>query len=394
MVPNQARSGRFVEQRAGSDGFAAFIPSRLVPNPAVDLTGLEALLDRANQALGRLDGVTLLLPDADYFLYAYLRKEAVLSSQIEGTQSSLSDLLLFERDEVPGAIRADVAETANYLAAVNQGLDRVRRGEPLSLRLLRDLHRTLLRGTRGGSRAPGDFRRIQNWIGGTGPADARFVPPPPQDVPDAMADLENFLNTAEAPMPILVRAALAHSQFETIHPFLDGNGRIGRLLVTLLLCADREPPERAPLSRPLLYLSLYLKQHRDEYYERLQRVRTDDAWEAWVSFFLSGVIDVAEQATDTTGRLIRMIEQDRADLHDLGRAAGSAQLVHGLLARDVVLSIPSAARELPVSEPTVASAITNLQRLGITREMTGRRRGRLYAYDRYLAILNEGTEPA
>jgi Fic family protein len=388
------RAGAFVAQQNGPEGYDAFVPATLPPEPALTVdVKLQALLDQANQNLGRLDGVTLLLPEPDLFLYAYIRKEAVLSSQIEGTQSSLSDLLLFEHQSAPGVPIADVEETSNYIAAMNHGLRRMEEGQPLSLRLLREVHGLLLQGARGAATNPGEFRRSQNWIGGTRPGNARFVPPPPHEVLPAMGALEKFLHDDPVKTPILVKAALAHAQFETIHPFLDGNGRVGRLLITLLLCAEREPPERRVLSRPLLYLSLYLKQNRDAYYEHLQRVRTDGAWEAWLAFFLEGVIDVAASATETTQRIVRLIAADRRRIAGIGRGAASAQQVHDLVAHRVVLTIPEATRALPLSEPTVAGAVAQLDRLGILREITGRARGRVWAYDEYLSILNEGTEP-
>jgi Fic family protein len=389
------RAGRFVPQAEGLEGFAAFSPRPLPPEPPLDIDPpLQDLLDQANQALGRLDGVTLLLPDPDLFLYAYIRKEAVLSSQIEGTQSSLSDLLLFEHNAAPGVPIGDVEETSNYLAAMNHGIREMESGRPLCLGLVKEVHKLLLHGGRGGATGPGEFRRVQNWLGGTKPADARFVPPPPQEVPEAMGALEKFLHDQPVPTPILVKAALAHAQFETIHPFLDGNGRAGRLLITLLLCAEPEPPHQKVLSRPLLYLSLYLKRNRDAYYEHLQSIRTEGAWEDWLRFFLEGVIEVAGLATQTTRQIVQMVEADRHRIHSLGRAAGSAQQVHDLLAREVIMTIPFASEKLPLSEPTIASATANLERLGIARELTGRTRGRVFAYDRYMAILNDGTETA
>jgi Fic family protein len=351
---------------------------------------MQDLLDAANQALGRLDGVTLLLPNPDQFLYSYIRKEAVLSSQIEGTQSSLSDLLLFEHAVTPGVPLEDVRETANYIDAMNHGLDRMKRDDfPLSLRLIREIHKRLLRRGRGGERAPGDFRRTQNWIGGTRPGNARYVPPPAHEVMTAMGALEKFLHNDPEPTPILIKAALAHAQFETIHPFLDGNGRVGRLLVTLLLCAE----DPGVLSRPLLYLSLYLKQNRDEYYRHLQRVRTHGEWEPWVTFFLEGVVEVCQSSTDTTQRIVRLIDRDRRRvLDELRRAAGSASRVHDLAADQIVFSIPEAAHRLNLSEVTIGKAAGHLERLGIVREATGRPRNRLYVYSEYLNILQEGTE--
>lgn len=371
------------------ESFNAFLPSPLPPRPPVAIdAGMQALLDRANQELGRLDGVTLLLPDPDQFLYSYVRKEAVLSSQIEGTQSSLSDLLLFEHDVAPGVPRDDVEETSNYVAAMNHGLRRLAEGFPLSLRLIREVHAELLSGAHGAGKAPGEFRRTQNWIGGTRPGNARYVPPPANEVIPAMSDLEKFLHDDSAPPPVLVKAALAHAQFETIHPFLDGNGRVGRLLITLLLCL----PEERVLSRPLLYLSLYLKSHRDLYYEHLQRIRTDGDWEPWVRFFLEGVIEVACGATETTRRIVELIEQDRARVHGLGRASGSAALVHDLAVREIVLTIPLTARSINVSEPTAAKSLAHLVSLGVADEITGRARNKVFVYREYLNLLQEGTE--
>lgn len=384
-----ARSGRFIRYGSGAEAFSAFHPRPLPPDPPLAIDAdLQDLLDQANQALGRLDGITLLLPDPDHFLYSYIRKEAVLSSQIEGTQSSLSDLLLYEHNVAPGVPFADVEETSNYIVAMNHGLHAIDHGRPLSLNLIKEVHGLLLRGVRGGETGPGEFRRIQNWLGGTSPATARFVPPPAHEVMPAMSDLEKFLHDDPVKTPILIKAALAHAQFETIHPFLDGNGRVGRLLVTLLLCAERKV-----LSQPLLYLSLYLKRNRDAYYAQLQRLRTEGAWEQWLAFFLRGVIDVAATATETTRRIVQMIERDRARIESqLGRAAGSALRVHHLIVHDIALSIPEATGKLAISEPTVAKAIGHLEGLKMLREVTGRRRGRLYVYDEYLSILSEDTE--
>lgn len=378
-----------MEVATAGEGFSAFLPNPLPPRPPVAIDGgMQALLDRANQELGRLDGVTLLLPDPDRFLYSYVRKEAVLSSQIEGTQSSLSDLLLFEHDVVPGVPRYDVEETSNYVAAMNHGLRRLTEGFPLSLRLIREVHAELLSGAHGAGKSPGEFRRTQNWIGGTRPGNARYVPPQANEVMPAMSDLERFLHDDPASTPLLIKAALAHAQFETIHPFLDGNGRVGRLLITLLLCL----PEERVLSRPLLYLSLYLKSHRDVYYEHLQRIRTDGDWESWVRFFLEGVIEVAGGATETTRRIVELIEQDRALVHGLGRASGSAALVHDLAVREIVLTIPWAARSINVSKPTAAKSLAHLVSLGVLDEITGRARNRVFVYREYLSLLQEGTD--
>jgi Fic family protein len=311
----------------------------------------------------------------------------VLSSQIEGTQSSLSDLLLFEHDEASGVPIADTRETYNYIRAMNHGIDRVRGGFPISLRLFKEIHGLLLASGRGAERSPFEVRTTQNWIGGTRPGNARYVPPPAHEVIPAVGALEKFLHNDPVKTPILVKAALSHSQFETIHPFLDGNGRVGRLLITLLLCAE----EQQVMARPLLYLSLYLKRYRDEYYRRLQRVRTHGEWEEWLQFFLEGINEVATSATETTRRLLALVESDRQAIHGLGRASGSALRVHDLLVRDIVVRIPAAARTLELSDVTIANAMTHLQRLQIVREVTGRPRNKLFAYDNYLGILQEGT---
>lgn len=390
MVATRQTSKRAGELRVvetGDDGYFAFHPRPLPPDPPLEIdASLQGLLDRANQALGRLDGITLLLPDPDQFLFTYIRKEAVLSSQIEGTQSSLSDLLLFEADAALGVPLADAREASNYIDAMTHGLDRIRNGElPLCNRLLRETHSALLKSGRGSERTPGRFRRDQNWIGGNRPSVARYVPPPWQEVEPAMAALEKFLHDQPQPTPILVKAALAHAQFETIHPFLDGNGRVGRLLITLLLVAE------GVLTRPLLYLSLYLKQNRDDYYDHLQRIRMEGAWEPWLRFFLEGVVEVAESTTATTRDLVHMIEHDRRTIHGFGRGAATAARVHDLAARFVVFRPTGAARVLQLSDPPVYAAVRRLEEAGILREVTGRKRGKLYVYDEYLARLNEGT---
>jgi len=382
VIETVERAGRLVPAQTGPDGYAAFVPAPLPPDPPLRIDArLQSLLDEANQALGRLDAVTVLLPDPTQFLYSYIRKEAVLSSQIEGTQSSLSDLLLFENEGAPGAPLDDVEQTSNYIAAMNHGLARIQSDElPLSSRLLREVHARLMRGVRGGDRAPGEFRRTQNWLGGTRPGNARFVPPPPPEVAPAMSDLERFLHDDT---PILIKAALAHAQFETIHPFLDGNGRVGRLLITLLLTSERV------LQQPLLYLSLYFKEHRDTYYDRLQAVRTEGAWEEWLEFFLEGVIAVAGSATETARRIRALIERDRETIHGFGRGAASALRVHELAGRRIALSSRVALEHLGLSAPTINAALARLEDANIVREASGRKRGRLYVYDAYLALLLE-----
>jgi len=389
--PADPRAGEFLLAQQAPEEFWAFHPRPLPPKPPLAIgADLQGRLDTANQALGRLDGITLLLPDPDQFLYTFVRKEAVLSSQIEGTQSSLSDLLLFENEAAPGVPRHDAEETANYIAALNHGMDSLRSGRlPLCNRLLREVHAILLSSARGSDMAPGEFRTNQNWIGGSRPGNARYVPPPADQVEPMMGALEKFLHGDPEPAPILIKAALAHAQFETIHPFYDGNGRVGRMLITLLLAAD------GVLERPLLYLSLFLKQNRDAYYDHLQRLRTHGTWEDWLGFFLDGVVEVATSTTETTQRIVQMIERDRVRIHGLGRGAATAGRVHDLAARVVVIRARLTAERLELSEPPVYSAIARLEELGILREVTGRQRNKLYVYDEYLALLNEGTtEPA
>jgi Fic family protein len=371
----------------GGERVRAFVPSPLPPVPPIDLAPFQGLLDRANQALGRLDGVASILPDTPLFLYMYVCKEAVLSSQIEGTQSSLSDLLLFEADEAPGVPLDDVREVSNYVAAMDHGLARLKGGFPLSLRLLREIHGILLARGRGEALDPGEFRRSQNWIGGTRPGNAAFVPPPPQEVTACMGDLERFLHAETPDIPVLVKAGLAHVQFETIHPFLDGNGRLGRLLITLFLC------EQGVLRDPLLYLSLYFKANRGAYYERLQAVRETGDWERWLDFFRTGVVETSTQAAEAARRILALFDADRRSIEALGRPASSALRLHQLLKTKPLITIPQVAHVLALSRPTVASSLAHLQKTGIVRETTGRQRGRAFVYSRYLALLNEGTEP-
>ncbi|MBI4729229.1 MAG: Fic family protein [Acidobacteria bacterium] len=383
----RGETGRYEVTVAGSESVRTFVPAPLPPEPPVDFEGgLHQALETAVLALGRLDGVSTLLPDTSLLLYTYVRKEAVLSSQIEGTQSSLSDLLLFEMEEAPGVPLDDVVEVSNYVAALDHGLRRLREGFPLSNRLIREIHAVLLSRGRGSDKAPGEFRRSQNWIGGTRPGNAYFVPPPQTAVQDCMAALERFLHAADDGLPLLARAGLAHVQFETIHPFLDGNGRVGRLLITFLLC------HAGVLREPLLYLSLHFKQHRRTYYDLLDRVRREGDWETWLAFFLDGVRVTADGAAATARRLTTMFQDDRRRIEPMGRRAGSALRVHEALKSRPILSLAITSERTGLSFPAASSAMDLLVELGIARELTGRRRNRLFVYDRYLAILSEGTE--
>ncbi|MDQ2799687.1 MAG: Fic family protein [Armatimonadota bacterium] len=389
-MPFSKRAGSYLVCSAASEQYKAFHPRPLPPDPPLHFDqSLTELLANASRALGRLDGIATFLPHTHLLLYSYIRKEAVLSSQIEGTQSSLSDLLLYENADAPGVLREsdDVQEVSNYVAAMTHGLARLREGFPLSLRLIREMHEVLLSHGRGSPKAPGEFRRSQNWIGGSRPGTARYVPPPPEHLMDCLGALEKFLHDDPVPTSTLIKAALAHVQFESIHPFLDGNGRLGRLLITLLFCAE------GILAEPILYLSLYFKMHRQTYYELLTRVREEGAWEDWLRFFLTGVWETAEQAARTGQTLYQLFAEDRRRIETLGRPAVSTLRLHNLLQHQVIVSISQASEKLKVAVPTVTTALTHLQRLGIVREMTGRQRNRQFVYDEYLKILSEGTEP-
>jgi Fic family protein len=387
VTENKSRLGTYVTTTVTGESVRAFIPPGLPPNPPVELAGLYQHLDRANQALGRLDGLTTLLPDTKFFLYLYIQKEALLSSQIEGTQSSFSDLLLFESDAEPSVPIDDVEEVSNYVAAMQHGLRRIAGGFPLSLRLIREIHAILLRGGRGADRTPGEFRRSQNWVGGTRPGNAAFVPPPPERLMECLDSLERFLHDEKYKLPILVEAGLIHVQFETIHPFLDGNGRLGRLLITLLLCS------KGALREPLLYLSLYFKTNRDRYYKLLQRVRTHGAWEEWLAFFLDGTEITARSAAEAATQILTLFAKDRDRIQKIGRAASSALRVHEYMQKKPLVGIGAVADELKLSIPTVTLALDHLVRLGIAKEVTGKRRARVFGYSRYMKILSEGTEP-
>lgn len=380
-------TGHYETSSVGGETVRAFVPRPLPPDPPIVLDGArQSLLEQSLLALGRLDSISVLLPDPALFRYGYIRKEAVLSSQIEGAQSSLSDLLLFELDQAPGVPINDVVEVSNCVAALEHGLARLRGGFPLANRLIREIHEELLSRGRGSDKLPGEFRRSQNWIGGTRPGNAYYVPAPAWAVQDAMGELELFLNDASTPLPILVKIALAHVQFETIHPFLDGNGRVGRLLIALLAC------ERGLLSEPLLYLSLYFKQHRSEYYRLLDQVRADGDWEAWLDFFLDGVRRTATEAVSVAQRLAETFQADADRLRTSGRTAGSALRVHEALRDHAIATLPDICRRSGLSFPAAAAGMGVLVDTGIARELTGRKRNRIFAYDQYLALLTEGTE--
>jgi len=379
--------GRYVTISTVGEKAQAFVPAPLPPRPAIEWTPeLRSKFDQALLALGRLDSVSTLLPDTSLFLYMYVRKEAVLSSMIEGTQSSLSDLLLFELDQEPGVPLDDVREVSNYVAALDHGLRLLEEGLPLSLRLFREIHGVLLTKGRGSNQTPGEFRRSQNWIGGTRPGNAAFVPPPAEEVLECMSKLELFLHDQPEPTPVLLKAALAHVQFETIHPFLDGNGRLGRLLIALLLC------EQKVLREPMLYLSLYFKTHRQYYYELLNNVRMTGDWEAWLDFFAEAVIVTATQAVETAQQLLDLSNQDRDKISGLGRAASSTLQVHRALMEHPIATSGSLVEKTGITPATVNKALGHLEKLGIVKELTAQKRNRLFSYAGYIEIMSRGTE--
>ncbi|MDW7712563.1 MAG: Fic family protein [Deferrisomatales bacterium] len=379
--------GRYVTISTVGEKALAFVPAPLPPHPPIDWTPeLRSKFDQALLALGRLDGVSTLLPDTSLFLYMYVRKEAVLSSMIEGTQSSLSDLLLFELDQEPGVPLDDVREVSNYVAALDHGLRLLEGGLPLSLRLFREVHGVLLTKGRGSSQTPGEFRRSQNWIGGTRPGNAAFVPPPAEEVLECMSKLELFLHDRPEPTPVLLKAALAHVQFETIHPFLDGNGRLGRLLIALLL------HQQKVLREPMLYLSLFFKTHRQYYYELLNNVRITGDWEAWLDFFAEAVIVTATQAVEAAQQLLDLSNQDRDKISGLGRAAASALQVHRALMEHPIATSGSLVEKTGITPATVNKALGHLEQLGIVKELTARKRNRLFSYAAYIEVMSRGTE--
>ncbi len=379
--------GKFIPQTTTEEHYQAYIPPQLPLNPPLQLDALYPYLERATRSLALLNGVAQTIPNTSLFIYMYVRKEALLSSQIEGTQSSFSDLILFENDQRPNISVEDVEEVSNYVAAINYGLERIKNGFPLSLRLLRDIHSVLLRGGRGKRHAPGEFRRSQNWIGGTRPGTALFVPPPPEKLMAALDNFEKFLHLPSSCLPLLIKAGIAHVQFESIHPFLDGNGRLGRLLITLLLS------EGGILDAPILYLSLYLKENRSTYYRLLQEVRTDGRWETWLEFFLDGIDKSAQQALLTVRTINEIFQEDLRKIQTLKRARFSCVDAFTLLQKLPQLSVPLLADMLQISAPTARSALNHLLDLKIVDEISGKQRDKIYVYRKYLKILELGTEP-
>ncbi len=384
-------SGYYVVSTVASEQVKAFVPSPLPPEDFKVSSRLHKLNEQANRALGRLDMAGSQLHDIFLFIYFYQRKEALISSQIEGTQSSFADLLMYENKDSRVVPTEDVKEVSNYVAAIDFGLKRIKDDDfPVSVRLIKELHQILLRTGRGESKSPGEFRRSQNWIGGTRPGNARFVPPPPDMVVQCMSEWEKFIHDESEYIPFLIKIGMAHVQFETIHPFLDGNGRIGRLLIPLLLCANKV------IQEPMLSPSLYFKTHRDEYYEHLQNVRLTGDWEKWLSFFLTCISETATQAAETTFRLLKLFEFHRETIKTSGRMAGTVLRVHEHLQRSPIDRISNISRQTGLTYPAVKKAVDKLVELGVVKKSgkaVGKKRNMYFIYDAYINILDEGTEP-
>ena len=381
-LETSTRAGRYITQPTG---YRAFIPVPLPPSPPIQITGeLQALLSQADRALGRLDGSIQTLPHPDLFVYMYVRKEAVLSSQIEGTQSSLQDVLAAEARILAPNRPGDVKEVVNYVRAMNHGLKRLTE-LPVSVRLIREIHAELLKGVRGSHLTPGELRTSQNWIGPGGCTlnEATFIPPPPHELPQQLSELERFLHS-DTGLPLLIDIGLAHAQFETIHPFLDGNGRIGRLLITFLLC------ERRALLKPVLYLSYFFKRHRQEYYDELQSVRDAGTWEGWLTFFLRGIVEVSSQATDTARRILDLREAHRRSITDsLGRAAGNGHRVLEHLYQHPIVSVNEIQRLIGTTYPAANDLVSRMVDIGILREFTGQARNRKFNYQSYIELFHD-----
>lgn len=383
----RALQGKYITTSTVGEKVQAFVPAPLPPRPDIDWSPvLRQQFENAYLALGRLDSISSLLPDTDIFLYMYVRKEAVLSSMIEGTQSSLSDLLLYELAERPGVPMDDAEEVSNYVSALEHGLRRLGEGFPLSIRLLKELHAILLSGGRGSSKHPGELRTSQNWIGGTRPGNAVYVPPPADTLADALSAMEKFIHDEKVRTPTLLKAAMVHVQFESIHPFLDGNGRLGRLLITLILVAEKI------LQQPLLYLSLYFKTHRQEYYERLNQVRISGDWESWLAFFAEATEQTANNAVDTAKQLIVRTEHDTQLIMSQGRFAGTLSQIHCAMLRRPVATAAWIKKDTGLAPATIQSGLQKLEHLNLLQELTGKQRDRVYVYGKYIAILNAGNE--
>ena len=379
--------GRYDILKIGGEEVRAFIPNKLpLKQPLKIDAELARKLDNALVSLGRLDSISEILPDSSLFLYMYVRKEAVLSSMIEGTQSSISDLLVYELEGIPGVPIDDAMEVSNYVKALEYGVKRIDEGFPVSSRLFKEIHNILLSKGRGSTKEPGQYRTSQNWIGGTRPGNAVFVPPPPNMVESCMGNLETFIHDMKSVTPVLLKAAISHVQFETIHPFLDGNGRLGRLLISLLLY------ENKVLQKPLLYLSLYFKIHRQAYYEHLTNVRINGDWEKWIDFFAEAVIHTSNQAVNTAKNLIALINSHESKVNNMGRASSTALVVYRCFVKQPVLNANAIQTQTSLSAATIHSSLENLIKLGILEEVSQKKRNKIFVYKEYINILNEGTE--
>ncbi len=379
--------GKYITTSTVGETVQAFLPAPLPPVPDIEWAAeLRQQFEQAHLALGRLDSISSLLPDTSLFLYMYVRKEAVLSSMIEGTQSSLSDLLMYEIEQQPGVPIDDVQEVSNYVAALNHGIKRMADGFPLSVRLIKELHKILLSGARGSNKQPGEIRQSQNWIGGTRPGNAVFVPPPAEELAEALSMLEKFIHNQPVKTSTVQKAALVHVQFETLHPFLDGNGRLGRLLMTLILIAD------GVLQQPLLYLSLYFKIHRQHYYDLLNRVRLKGDWESWLSFFAEAIAYTAGEAVETAKQLMALAEKNTQLLQVQGRFSNTLLKIHQALLHRPIATAAWLEKNAGLAPATVRTGLKKMEALNLIEELTGKQRDRIYAYHNYIAILNKGNE--
>ncbi len=379
------RIGKYIIKKIGEEQYKAYIPPLLSSRLVLNMDALYPLLEKATRAMAELDAVAGIIPNHALFIYMYVRKEALLSSQIEGTQSSFADLILFENKQKTDIPIADVEEVSYYVKAMYYGLDRLKNGFPLSLRLLRELHEILLSGARGIGKTPGQFRKSQNWIGGAFPWTARFVPPPVEEMHDCLFDLEAFLH--DDSLPVLIKTGIAHVQFETIHPFLDGNGRLGRLLITLLLCEEKM------LKQPVLYLSLYLKENRHFYYQLLDQVRTQGDWDSWLIFFLKGVIESAQRALQSVLDIQTIFDEDQKKIEVMVRSEHAIFKIFEYIKKVPQISVDVIVGQLEVSAPTARNAIEILEKIGILQEITGKQRFKIYVYKKYLDILESGAQP-
>ena len=379
------RIGQLIKKSEGGETYQCYIPQPLPPNPPIQPEKFYQLLDKATISLGELNGIKTNLPNPGLFLHMFTRKEAVLSSQIEGTRSSFSDFLLFENNKENLKTNNDAIEVANYISAMNYGLERIH-NLPLSRRLLCEIHKKLLSKGRGMEKCPGEFRTSQNWIGGTRPGNAIFVPPPPERIADCFGDFEKFLHDKNVLLPTLIKIAIAHVQFETIHPFLDGNGRLGRLLITFMLCINDF------LKAPLLYLSLYFKHHRKKYYNLLQNVRETGDWESWIKFFLTGVYETSNQAFNTAQKIVSLFENDEEKIKNLNKDTAGVLKTYNSLKKDPISNTRKIVKSSQSSLQTVLRSLRTLEEIGLVKELTGKHNNKIFIYKNYINILNQGTE--